>query len=97
MSSDESVANSISDTDNSDAEDNVPLLHVHQQRKKLLKKKASWRSPEFQDYISSLDRKIERRRTERGKAMALEVTMSSSESSRSAPDGCPDWAKSLFD
>ena len=36
---------------------------VMDMQKKLVKHLQAWRSPEFQQYIESLDRKIDRRRT----------------------------------
>ena len=58
--------------------------------------KATWRSPEFQSYIESLDSKMERRRSERGRLMALKVEIGEC-SSHGAPDDCPEWACSIFD
>lgn len=79
MSSDESVI--MSEDEESDA---VPA-------KKFIKHVAMWRSVEFQNYIDSLDRKTDRRRTERGKMMMIPVEDGES-SSRDAPVDCPDWA-----
>lgn len=88
MSSDESVLSCSSDEgENALSEPS---------RKKVRKHMAVWRSDEFQEYISSLDRKIQRKRTERGKTMVL-TTVLGENSLRSAPDDCPDWAKTLFD
>ena len=58
--------------------------------------KATWRSPEFQSYIESLDRKMERRRSERGRLMALKVEIGEC-FSHGAPDDCPEWVCSIFD
>ena len=79
MSSDESVI--TSEDEESDA---IPA-------KKFVKRVAVWRSVEFQNYISSLDRKIARRRTDRGKMMMIPVEDGEA-SSRDAPSDCPDWA-----
>lgn len=45
--------------------------------------------------IESLDRKLERRRSERAKGMCLEVIMGE-DSSRSKPEDLPEWATELF-
>ena len=45
------------------------------QGKKLVKKRTAWRSTDFQGYIDSLDRKIERRLSERAKRMRLPQEM----------------------
>ena len=83
MSSDESVIVS-------DEEADTPS-------KKFVKHTAQWRSAEFQNYIDSLDRKVNRRRTERGKLMTVPIE-DGEPSSRKAPDGCPEWACiTLFD
>lgn len=92
MSSDE-TASEASSVENSDDEG----AHQHvQQGKKLHKHPANWRSAEFEDCILSIDRKITRRRTERGKVMILDTTIGHV-SSRSAPTDCPEWAKTVFD
>ena len=65
--------------------------------KKFVKHAAMWRSVEFQNYISSLDRKIARKKTARGKMMTVPVEDGEA-SSRHAPTDCPDWACiTLFD
>ena len=66
-----------------------------QQGKKLRKHPAMWRSAELEEYIQSLDRKIARRRTERGKVMVLNTSIGCN-SLRSAPIDCPEWAKTVF-
>ena len=59
MSSDESVIVS-----KEESEEQLLSLGPATQGKKLVKKRAAWRSTEFQGYIDSLDRKIERRLSE---------------------------------
>jgi len=49
----------------------------------------------MQALMESLDRKIDRRRSGRSKAMCLEVQVSG-ESTRPKPDGLPEWACELF-
>ena len=95
MSSDESLIESNDEFSDDNAAENAtgPLPT---RRKKLIKKRATWRSEEFQEYICSLDRKIERRRTERGKVMVLDSEYGE-DSKRSAPDDCPEWARTIFD
>ena len=88
MSSDETASS------NSEDEESCPLV-PHAANKTLVKKRASWRSQEFQDYIACLDRKVDRRRSDRAKQMALAFVLGE-DSSRSAPDGCPEWAMTLF-
>ena len=90
MSSDESVV--VSDEDdnpsiNSDSE-NLPAF----KGKKLIKHVAVWRSEEFQDYIESLDRKLDRRRSARAKSMIL-PTDTGEPSKRGSPLDCPEWQK----
>ena len=46
--------------------------------------------------MDSLDRKLQRKRTPRGKAMCLEVEIGGN-SSRPKPDHFPEWATELFD
>ena len=77
-------------------EDSDKENSVKSGKKKLIKKKATWRSPEFQSYIESLDRKMDRHQSERGWLMALKVEIGEC-SSHGAPDGCPEWACSIFD
>lgn len=84
MSSDESVVLS------EDEDDAAPA-------KKFVKHLAMWRSVEFQNYIGSLDWKIARRKTDRGKMMTVPV-QDGEVSGRDAPSDCPDWACiTLFD
>lgn len=65
--------------------------------KKFVKQLAMWRSVEFQHYISSLDRKISRKKTMRGKMMTVRVEDGET-SAHDAPVDCPDWACiTLFD
>ena len=46
--------------------------------------------------MDSLDRKLQWKRTPRGKAMCLEVEIGGN-SSRPKPDHFPEWATELFD
>ena len=66
-----------------------------QQRKKLIRHRLTWRSRELQLTFESLDRKLARRRTDKAKAMCLDVTYGC-DSSRPAPENCPEWAIELF-
>ena len=81
MSSDESVVES---GDDSEQEEQLG-------EKKLVKRRAVWRSHEFQNYIDSIDHKIQRRRSDRGRSMTLKVEIGEN-SARSAPEDCPEWA-----
>ena len=94
MSSDESLSPG---SDQSDCEDGE--MTTQSSRKRLLKHRATWRSSEFEEFIQSIDRKIERRRTERGKMMVLERLSNEGSpcTTRSAPLDCPEWAKTVFD
>lgn len=65
-------------------------------RKKLIRHKLTWRNRECQEMMESLDRKLERKRTSRGKAMTLRVQVDGN-STRPKPDNFPDWATELFD
>ena len=64
-------------------------------KKRLRRHRLSWRSQEFQKVIESLDRKLERRRSDHAKAMCLEVTVGS-DSQREVPSNTPEWALELF-
>ena len=88
MSSDESVY--PSDSGDSDAENHPAPLRTGR-KKKLRYHQLLWRSAEFDSYIKSLDRKIERRRSARGQRMVIPVEESESISTRPPPDGAPDW------
>ena len=57
--------------------------------KKFVKQLAMWRSVEFQHYISSLDRKISRKKTMHGKMTVL--VEDGETSAHDAPVNCPDW------
>ena len=63
--------------------------------KKLIKHKLPWRSQEMQHVIASLDRKLERRRSDQAKGMCLEVVMGE-DSCRTRPENLPEWAGELF-
>ena len=64
-------------------------------RKMLTKHKVPWRSQELQRIIESLDRKLDRRRGDRAKAMCLDFTIGG-DSTRPMPENVPEWAKELF-
>ena len=64
--------------------------------KKLVNKRACWRSEEYQANIESLDRKIERKLSERARRMRLPQEIGE-DSERHAPVDCPPWAKTMFD
>ena len=64
-------------------------------KKRLRRQKLPWRSEELQKVIESLDRKLNRRRTERVKAMCLEI-IEGSDSQREKPENAPEWAIELF-
>lgn len=94
MSSDESEA--WSESGSSDENNAAPFqcgkkkrLHYHQ---------LFWRSTEFDAYIKSLDRKIERRRSARSQRMVIPVIKDANgcTSKRQPPEGAPDWAISPF-
>ena len=89
MSSDESIVEDLNSSEGSgsDTDERTPPT----KKKRLVKHKFPWRSREMQAVIDSLDRKIDRRRSGRSKAMCLEVVVSG-ESTRPKPDGLPEWA-----
>ena len=100
MSSDESDANNITRSQpdagassESDGEGERP--DPEQRKKKLIRHRLPWRSRELQLTLESLDRKIARRRSDRAKAMCLEITPGN-DSSRPIPDNSPEWAIELF-
>uniref|UniRef100_A0A1X7TTA7 Uncharacterized protein n=1 Tax=Amphimedon queenslandica TaxID=400682 RepID=A0A1X7TTA7_AMPQE len=82
MSSDESVVQS----DEDDREDSVAAP-----KKYFVKHPLRWRSPELTNYTESLDTKIQRHRTARGKQMVVPVR-EGNDSSRTPPEACPEWA-----
>ena len=64
-------------------------------KKRLRRHRLPWRSQELQKIIESLDRKLERRRSDRAKAMCLEIRVGS-DSQREVPNNAPEWAIELF-
>ena len=64
-------------------------------KKRLIRHKLPWRSQEMQCIIESLDRKLERRRSDRAKTMCLQVVMGD-DSCRPRPENLPEWATELF-
>lgn len=63
---------------------------------KNLKRTSAHEEANFEECITSLDRKIERKRTERGKTMVLEIE-AGEDSTRGALADCPEWGKTIFD
>ena len=96
MSSEESTIQDTDEDPQSSGDSECEIPQPKKGRKRLIRHNLTWRSREFQDILESLDRKIARRRTARGKAMCLEVEMGG-DSARQKPDGLPDWAAELFD
>ena len=94
MSSDESIVKCNDEFSGDDSAENASCP-LPTRRKKLIKKRASWRSEEFQEYICSLNCKIARRHTERGKVMILDCKYG--EDSTRSPADCPEWARTIFD
>ena len=96
MSSDESDANNTTRSQpgvSSDSDDGGE--HSEQRKKKLIRHRLPWRSRELQLTLESLNRKIARRRSDRAKAMCLEITPGN-DSSRPIPDNSPEWVIELF-
>ncbi|XP_065894554.1 uncharacterized protein [Dysidea avara] len=94
MSSDESEVDSVS-TEHPDSSGSEDDREQQSSKKKLIRKKLSWRSQELQSVFDSLDRKLERRRSDRAKAMCLEIKVEGV-SDRRQPDNAPEWAIELF-
>ena len=98
MSSDESdsdINNTVRSQPGESSDSDDDNLQPGLQRKRLIKHQLPWRSREVQLTIESLDRKIGRRRTDRAKAMCLDI-IPGSDSSRPAPENSPEWAIELF-
>ena len=94
MSSDESEVDSVS-TEHPDSSSSEDDREQQSSKKKLIRKKLSWRSQELQSVFNSLDRQLERRRSDRAKAMCLEIKVEGV-SDRRQPDNAPEWAIELF-
>lgn len=97
MSSEESLVEDSSDDDRNNhasGSDTENAAHTKSGKKKLLRHKLPWRSREFEQVIESLDRKLDRRRDPKSKAMCLEVQVGET-SSREKPDDMPEWAVNL--
>ena len=92
MSSDESM---IEDSDNYSDSNSEEEQTKSTAAKKLIRHKLPWRSAEFERVIASLDRKLDRRRSTRSKAMCLEI-QDGRDSTRPKPDDLPEWASNLF-
>jgi len=98
MSSDESDADSVPTNDmgrECNGSEDDASEQIVKRKKKLIRLKLPWRSREFQAVTESLDRKTERRRTDRAKAMCLEIRVDRN-SERLAPHDTPEWAVELF-
>ena len=98
MSSDESDAEMERREDEVDSSDDGSVNNhqeEQQRRKKLIRHRLTWRSRELQLTFENLDRKLARRRTDKAKAMCLDVTYGC-DSSRPTPENCPEWAIELF-
>jgi len=95
MSSEESAVETDgsgdADHDSSDSERVSGCIH---KKKKLIQHKLPWRSEEFEKVLQSLDRKVDRRRDARSKAMCLKVEVSG-DSLREKPADLPEWASNL--
>ena len=102
MSSEDSVTEDDKEASNSNAseengsESDGDSPRRKKGKKKLIRHKLPWRSNEFQRMMDSLDQKLERKRTPRGKSMCLKVEMGG-DSTRPKPDNLPDWVTELFD
>ena len=97
MSSEESLVEDSSDDDRNNhasGSDTENAAHTKSGKKKLLRHKLPWRSREFEQVIESLDRKLDRRRDPKIKAMCLEVQVGEP-SSREKPDDMPEWTVNL--
>lgn len=71
----------------------VSAQQIQQQRKKH---KLPWMSQEMQEMVNSLDQKVNRRCTPRGRTMCLEVE-EGRVSTPPKPDNIHEWAAELFD
>lgn len=96
MSSEESAAEntSVEQASSSESDSEQPSAAARG-KKKLIRHKLPWRSQEMQRVMESLDRKIERRRSDRSKGMCLEVVIGE-DSCRAKPENLPEWATELF-
>ena len=95
MSSEESLVEDSSDDDgNNNHASGSDTENAAHGKKKLLRHKLPWRSREFEIVIESLDRKLDRRRDPKSKAMCLDV-QGGENSSREKPDDMPEWAVNL--
>ena len=95
MSSDESevdvAATQSRAEDSSDSQSEATSVG----KKRLCRHRLPWRSQELLKVIESLDRKLERRRSDHAKAMCLEVIVGA-DSQRQVPNDAPEWAIELF-
>ena len=96
MSSEDSATENEEENESGSDESDNETPRRKQGKKKLIRHTLSWRNRECQNAMESLDRKLQRKRTPRGKAMCLRVEMGGN-SSRPKPDHFPEWATELFD
>jgi len=99
MSSEESlVEDSSEDEDRDDhsgsGSDTAENTRSKSGKKKLVRHTLEWRSQEYEAVVRSLDRKLDRRRNPKSKAMCLEVQIGGP-SSREKPDNAPEWTVNM--
>lgn len=94
MSSDESDVD-VAATQVEESSDSENETTTSVGKKRLRRHRLPWRSQELQKIIESLDRKLERRRSDRAKAMCLEIRVGY-DSQREVPNNAPEWAIELF-
>ncbi|CAH3185829.1 unnamed protein product [Porites lobata] len=87
MSSEHSVSEDNADEENSSEDDNVP------KKKVLCRRPLPWRSQELNNFFVKLDRKANRKRSQRSASMMIE-RKDGSPSEREAPDDAPEFALS---
>lgn len=89
VSSDESTSESEQEPEDGDNED----VEGERKKKKVLKtKKLTWRSQELDDLMKQLDRKIQRRRSQRATEMMAKRKEAAAASARLAPPNAPAFA-----
>lgn len=87
MSSEESITDDSDMEGDSDSDVDAPKPRV------LCIRPLPWRSRELNDLMSSLDRKIARRKTQRSASMTLKRRLGAN-STRPAPENAPEFALS---
>ena len=89
MSSEHSVSeDNADDRENSSEDENVP------KKKVLCRRPLPWRSQELNNFFVKLDRKANRKRSQRSASMMIE-RRDGSPSEREAPDDAPEFAKEM--